>query len=88
MSGSLSGSVCDSKLPPDILAHYFPGGDHPEMPVDTLISIPNIWEPLGCTIIMPGVMRICKTQPGASVTLSSATMEMPFLLCIPGDPMP
>ena len=37
----------------DTLIQLFPGGDHPELPRDTLVRLPARWEPPACTSARP-----------------------------------
>lgn len=48
-------------LPMDALVQLFPGGDHPEMPVDALVSVPTVWEPKPSRVISDGSLLICKS---------------------------
>ena len=82
--------VVADQLPPDTLAQYFAGADHPEAPVDTLISVPKRWEPPVTKVLMVGAMILCKSGL-SSIRRSGSYLKMPFLMamvvdCVPTDP--
>ena len=82
--------VVADQLAPDMLAQYFAGADHPEVPVDTLISVPKRWEPPVTNVLMVGAMILCKSGL-SSIRRSGSYLKMPFLMamvvdCVPTDP--
>ena len=82
--------VVADQLAPDTLAQYFAGADHPEAPVDTLISVPKRWEPPVTNVLMVGAMILCKSGL-SSIRRSGSSLKMPFLMamvvdCVPTDP--
>ena len=84
-------AVVENQLAPDTLAQYFAGVDHPEAPVDTLISVPKRWEPTVTNVLMVGAMILCKSGLSSIITRSGSSLKMPFLMamvvdCVPADP--
>ena len=82
--------VVADELAPGMLAQYFAGADHPEAPVDTLISVPKRWEPPVTNVLMVGAMILCKSGL-SSIRRSGSSLNMPFLMamvvdCVPTDP--
>ena len=71
----------------DTLIQLFPGGDHPELPRDTLVRLPARWEPPACTSAVPSSMLICTAQDDTCVAIDNAKMRLPFTMCmmIQGD---
>ena len=67
-------------MPVDVLVPLFPGADHPEVPVDTLIEIPKRWEPTPCKVLGIGSMVICRVPPGTTISVDRASVVLPFLL--------
>ena len=67
-------------MPADILVPLFPGADHPEVPVDTLITIPNLWEPPPCRVLGIDSMVICRVPPTTTVSRDGVKLDLPFLL--------
>ena len=73
----------NSEFPPDVISSLFPGGDHPTMPVDTLVTVPGAQTAdVIPTTVVPGAMVICK--PG---TASFDGMPLPFTMgmCLAPD---
>ena len=66
----------------DQLAQLFPGADHPEMPADALISIPDRWAPKRPPVISPESLIICK--PAA---FKVHGLDLPFTLASVVGPM-
>ena len=75
-------TAVENQLAPDTLAQYFAGADHPEAPVDTLISIPKRWEPTVTNVLMVGAMILCKSCLSSSITRSGSSLKMPFLMAM------
>ena len=67
-------------MPPDVLVPLFPGADHPEVPVDTLIRIPHRWEPSPCPILCADTVVICKVPPTTTISIDGVSMRLSFLL--------
>ena len=79
--GSVSAAVpANAEYPHDVLAQYFISADHPEMPVNTLISVPRRWEPPENDVLTPGCMIIRTAPPGTTINLADWTMTMPILV--------
>ena len=77
--------VVADQLPPDMLAQYYASADHPEVPVDPLLSIPRRWEPPVPEVLMVGAMILCRSTPTASIRLSGSDFNMPFLMAMVVD---
>ena len=58
----------------DQLVQLFPGADHPEMPADALLEIPDRWSPKSPQVITPDCMIICQ------VDAKMCGLQLPFLL--------
>ena len=67
-------------MPVDVMVPLFPGADLPEVPVDTLIEIPKLWEPTPCKVLGIGSMVICRVPPGTNISVDRASLVLPFLL--------
>ena len=67
-------------MPADILVPLIPGADHPEVPVDTLITIPKLWEPPPCRVLGIDSMVICRVPPTTTVSRDGVQLDLPFLL--------
>lgn len=65
----------------DQLVQLFPGADHPEMPTDSLIEIPDRWAPKRPPVITPESFIICDV--GATVFGA----RLPFTLASVAGPM-
>lgn len=54
-------------FPPDVFAQFFPGGDQPPMPVDTLVSVSDVQLPEPPpNMVVPGSMIVAKAPSGTS----------------------
>ena len=71
--------VTRSTLPADALV-MFPGADQPDMPVNTLIRIPNRWEPPPCKLLTVQSFVICKGDSDTKVDYDGVVMQLPFVL--------
>ena len=60
----------------DTLIQLFPGGDHPELPRDTLVRLPARWEPPACTSAVPSSMLICTAEADTCVAIDNTKMCM------------
>ena len=76
--------VVADQLPPDTLAQYFVGADHPEAPANTLIPVPKRWEPPVTEVLMVGAMFLCESGLG-SIRRSGSHLNMPFLMAMVVD---
>ena len=66
-------------LPHDAIVQLFPGGDLPDLPVNSLIEIPGIWQPTESTNIFgPGSMVVCR--PTIRIDIGGTTSTVPFSL--------
>ena len=75
------------QMPDDQLVQLFPGADHPEIPVDALIEIPERWVPRRPPAISPESFIICKVDAkmhGQSLPFVLASVVGPMA---PDDPM-
>lgn len=66
-NGRASAQSQHGDFPPDLFAQFFPGGDQPAMPVDSLVSVAGAWSPEPPpNMVVPGSVIVARAPSGAS----------------------